>query len=37
MDVDDPARGLFGRCESKISNDALNALVEDVMTSAPPG
>jgi hypothetical protein len=35
MDVHDPQRGLFGRCESRISNDAFDALVADVMTSEP--
>jgi hypothetical protein len=35
MDVHDPARGLFGRCEAKISNQAFDALVEQVMTSEP--
>ena len=35
MDVHDPARGLFGRCEQKISNQAFDALVADVMTSEP--
>ena len=35
MDVRDPARGLFGRCEAKISNQAFDALVEQVMTSEP--
>lgn len=35
MDVHDPARGLFGRVEAKISNDAFDALVEQVMTSEP--
>jgi hypothetical protein len=35
MDVHDPGRGLFGRCEPKISNQAFDALVEDVMTSEP--
>jgi hypothetical protein len=35
MDVHDPARGLFGRCEQKISNQAFDALVAEVMTSEP--
>jgi hypothetical protein len=35
MDVHDPARGLFGRCEAKISNHAFDALVADVMTTEP--
>jgi hypothetical protein len=35
MDVHDPARGLFGRCEVKISNQAFDALVEQVMTNEP--
>jgi hypothetical protein len=35
MDVHDPARGLFGRCEHKISNQAFDALLSDVMTSEP--
>ena len=35
MDVHDPQRGLFGRCEAKISNDAFDALVADVMSSEP--
>ncbi|HZV73327.1 MAG TPA: IS630 family transposase [Conexibacter sp.] len=33
MDVHDPRRGLFGRCEPRISNETFDALVEDVMTS----
>ena len=35
MDVHDPRRGLFGRCEAKISNDAFDALVDEVMTAEP--
>jgi hypothetical protein len=35
MDVHDPKRGLFGRCEPKISNDAFDALVADVMSTEP--
>src|SRR3954468_14617500 len=35
MDVHDPARGLFGRCEPKISNQAFDALVGEVMSSEP--
>jgi hypothetical protein len=35
MDVHDPARGLFGHCEDRISNQAFDALVDDVMTSEP--
>jgi hypothetical protein len=35
MDVHDPARGLFGHCEARISNQAFDALVADVMTSEP--
>ena len=35
MDVHDPARGLFGRCEPRISNQAFDALVDDVMTTEP--
>src|SRR5215207_1851040 len=35
LDVHDPRRGLFGHCEPKISNDAFDALVEEVMTSEP--
>jgi hypothetical protein len=35
MDVHDPARGLFGRREPKISNHAFDALVADVMTTEP--
>lgn len=35
MDVHDPARGLFGRVEPKISNDAFDQLIEQVMTAAP--
>jgi hypothetical protein len=35
MDVQDSQRGRFGCCEPKISNDAFDALVEQVMTSEP--
>jgi hypothetical protein len=35
MDVHDPARGLFGRIEPRISNQAFDALVEQVMTAHP--
>lgn len=35
MDVHDPKRGLFGRVEAKISNDAFDALIEQVMTAKP--
>ncbi len=35
IDVHDPQRGLVGRCEPKISNDAFDALVEQVMTTEP--
>ena len=35
IDVHDPARGLFGRCEARISNRAFDALVHDVMTTEP--
>jgi transposase len=35
MDVHDPQRGLFGRCESQISNQAFDALVAEVMSSEP--
>jgi DDE superfamily endonuclease len=35
MDVHDPRRGLFGRCEAKISNDAFDALVAEVMSTEP--
>ena len=35
MDVHDPVRGLFGRVEAKISNDAFDALVDEVMTTEP--
>lgn len=35
MDVHNPARGLFGCVESKISNDAFDALVDQVMSAAP--
>ena len=35
MDVHDPGRGLFGRCEQKLSNDAFDALVAEVMSSEP--
>jgi DDE superfamily endonuclease len=35
MDVHDPARGLFGRVEQKISNEAFDALVAQVMSAEP--
>ena len=35
LDVHDPQRGLFGHCVAKISNDAFDALVADVMTAEP--
>jgi hypothetical protein len=35
MDVYDLARGLFGRVQDKISNQAFDALVEEVTTSEP--
>jgi transposase len=35
MDVHDPRRGLFGRCEAKISNDAFDALMAEVMSTEP--
>jgi hypothetical protein len=35
LDVHDPQRGLFGHCVAKISNDAFDALVEEVMTTEP--
>jgi hypothetical protein len=35
MDVHDPARGVFGRYEPQISNDACDALLEGVMTTEP--
>jgi hypothetical protein len=35
MDIHDPRRGLFGRCEAKISNQAFDALVADVMSAEP--
>jgi DDE superfamily endonuclease len=35
MDVHDPARGLFGRIEPRISNQAFDALIEQVMTAHP--
>jgi hypothetical protein len=35
IDVHDPRRGLFGRCEPKISNAAFDALVHNVMTTEP--
>jgi hypothetical protein len=35
IDVHDPQRGLFGHCQPKISNDAFDALVAEVMTSEP--
>jgi hypothetical protein len=35
MDVHAPQRGLFGHCVAKISNQAFDALVADVMTTEP--
>lgn len=35
MDVHDPQRGLFGRVEPQISNNAFDALIEQVMTAKP--
>lgn len=35
MDVHDPHRGFFGRCKPRISNDAFDQLVADVMASEP--
>jgi hypothetical protein len=35
MDVHDPRRGLFGRCEPRISNEAFDALVAQVMAAEP--
>ncbi len=35
MDVHEPARGLFGRCEPTISNDAFDALIGQVMAAEP--
>jgi hypothetical protein len=35
MDVHDPRRGLFGRCEPKVGNDPFDRLVEQVMTTEP--
>jgi hypothetical protein len=35
IDVHDPQRGLFGRGEPKIGNDALRALVGEVMSTEP--
>jgi hypothetical protein len=35
MDVHDPRRGLFGRCEPRISNETFDALVSDVMRTEP--
>jgi DDE superfamily endonuclease len=35
IDVHDPRRGLFGRCEPTISNQAFDVLVAEVMTSEP--
>jgi hypothetical protein len=35
MDVHDPARGLFGLVEDKISNVAFDSLIEQVMTAEP--
>jgi len=35
MDVHDPRRGFFGRCEPRISNDAFDSLVAEVMSTEP--
>jgi hypothetical protein len=35
MDVHDPQRGLFGHCVPKISSQAFDALVAEVMTAEP--
>jgi DDE superfamily endonuclease len=35
LDVHDPRRGLFGHCVPKISNQAFDALVAEVMTAEP--
>jgi hypothetical protein len=35
MDVHDPKRGLFGHVTAKISNDAFDALVAEVMATEP--
>jgi hypothetical protein len=35
LDVHNPQRGLFGHCVAKISNDAFDTLVADVMTTEP--
>jgi hypothetical protein len=35
MDVHAPQRGLFGRCEPKISNQVFDTLVEEVMSTEP--
>lgn len=35
MDVHDPARGLFGHVEPRITNDAFDALIEEVMHTEP--
>jgi hypothetical protein len=35
MDVHNPKRGLFGHTQAKISNDAFDALVADVMATEP--
>jgi hypothetical protein len=35
VDVHHPARGLFGRCEARISSPGFDALVNNVMTTEP--
>lgn len=35
MDVHDPKRGLFGHAQAKISNDAFDGLVAEVMATEP--
>jgi hypothetical protein len=35
MDVHQPHRGLFGRCEPKVGNDPFDRLVEQVMSTQP--
>ena len=35
MDVHDPGRGLFGRCEPKVGNDPFDRLVQQVMSAEP--
>ena len=35
MDVHDPARGLFGRCEAKTGIEPFGRLVEQVMSCEP--